>query len=454
MIDSSLPTDNDLSANPFHVLGATTRDNLTKISELADERALLVDPDDCQKARAELANPRSRLSAEIAWLPGVSPRRALATVEAVGDEDSDFSELPALAMANVLSARLAFVANRENAILSSLFDLAGAVEAVDPESVLRDINEDRSVAGIPLVRDEETVLSELAARRRRFRDVTTRVLDNLPTKSLVRVVTELAAKSTSGGSIHAPALIEDIVDHYEAAAQPFLKGESENIERVLGQIRTQSSRGGVALDKSLESLKALIANWSLVSKPMQLVCRSKGIDHPASTSIAFEIRSLSLEMNNDRGKPEISAKLTELVKAEFHLLSVFSERAAEDESALTDILSNREQAKRSQEEFERSLSYSADVGAVFKERVEISAAGLRWKGRFIKLDAMDRMRWGGTRHSVNGIPTGTTYEIHVGAGASTIDISLRNQTTFSELIDRLWRGVGFRIHRSKLRQRR
>ena len=65
----------DLLQNPFYILNATQRDNRHKIMELAEERSLLSDADACMAARAVLTNPRKRLSAEIAWLPGVTPER-------------------------------------------------------------------------------------------------------------------------------------------------------------------------------------------------------------------------------------------------------------------------------------------------------------------------------------------------------------------------------------------
>lgn len=62
--------------NPFFVLGASTRDDRRRILELADQRSLEIDDDVCQKARSQLTSPRQRLTAEIAWLPGISPRKA------------------------------------------------------------------------------------------------------------------------------------------------------------------------------------------------------------------------------------------------------------------------------------------------------------------------------------------------------------------------------------------
>ena len=65
----------NLLQNPFYILNATQRDNRQRIIALAEEQSLLSDADKCMAARAELTNPRKRISAEVAWLPGVVPER-------------------------------------------------------------------------------------------------------------------------------------------------------------------------------------------------------------------------------------------------------------------------------------------------------------------------------------------------------------------------------------------
>ncbi len=48
-----------LRENPFSVLGAKTRDNWHRIGEMAEEKALHLDHDTCQKARSDLTNLRA-----------------------------------------------------------------------------------------------------------------------------------------------------------------------------------------------------------------------------------------------------------------------------------------------------------------------------------------------------------------------------------------------------------
>ena len=66
----------DLLHNPFYILKAAQQDNRQRIIELAEERSLLSDVDACMEAKSILTIPRKRISAEIAWLPGVPPERA------------------------------------------------------------------------------------------------------------------------------------------------------------------------------------------------------------------------------------------------------------------------------------------------------------------------------------------------------------------------------------------
>ena len=100
----------DLLQNPFHILTASPRDNRRRIMELADERSLLLDSSQCMAARSDLTNPRKRLSAEIAWLPGIGPKRAdemLSLLESSPTDLLSVDKLSSTARANLLAAGLA-----------------------------------------------------------------------------------------------------------------------------------------------------------------------------------------------------------------------------------------------------------------------------------------------------------------------------------------------------------
>jgi hypothetical protein len=104
-----------------------------------------------------------------------------------------------------------------------------------------------------------------------------------------------------------------------------------------------------------------------------------------------------------------------------------------------------EEAGNKAEGWRREITYEANVGAIFKDKLRISPEGIEWEGRRWDLDSITRVRWGGTRHSVNGIPTGTTYSITFGNDSNYESIELRKETIYSNFIDRLWRAVGVRL---------
>ena len=141
----------------------------------AEEQALHLDAETCQKARADLTNPRTRLSAELAWLPGLSPRRASALVETLKSQPWDIRQedgLPALAKANLLAAASEVVDAdfSSDEVSDFIHDFALLVDDIDPEDVLRSINEDRAVSGFPEVRDIDLIEAELAERKRYYRN--------------------------------------------------------------------------------------------------------------------------------------------------------------------------------------------------------------------------------------------------------------------------------------------
>ena len=67
--------------------------------------------------------------------------------------------------------------------------------------------------------------------------------------------------------------------------------------------------------------------------------------------------------------------------------------------------------------------------------------GIRWKGDTYPLDSITKVRWGGVRKSVNGIPTGTDYTIEIGDNRTLHVIQIKKEATYSGFIDALWRGV-------------
>jgi len=437
-----------LHKNPFSVLGATTRDNRSRLIELADEVALLADGDEAQKAQSILLNIRTRLAAEMGWLPGVAPRKAAAAVENLSTAAREATaELPPLPRANVLSASAQTMSDAvtPQEAASIFHRLALAVEDVDLAAVMRDINEDRSVAGFPPVRDEDAILEEFEARKGEYRKAINDVLDRLPSRTLVKVMDAVVQKGTKEGSEHAPALVQEIVASYEFGLRGFIEAESSIVDRLVKRGGAVAVHGEAHVIPVIDEIKKVAANFNEIVGPAQLVAKTNGIDHVATHNLAIAIRDLAITLHNEHGFVDTPARITAFLNDHFGLLDTVADQVSQDLAYLKEAEEGKKKSEAERTEFEREITYSAEIGVMFKDKVSISPAGVSWQNNHIALEAVTRLRWGGTRHSVNGIPTGTAYMIMLGDGRSSFTINTRKGDIYGNLVDRIWRAIGGRL---------
>jgi hypothetical protein len=439
-----------LHKSAFATLGATVRDDRRRIVELAEEKSLELDHEVCQKARSDLTNPRTRLNAEITWLPGVSPRKASQLLDGLLSDAMALrneSGLPTLSHLNILSAALDVVDSDYDANDLSAFitEIAYLCEELDPEDVLRDINEDRAVSGFPEVRALDHVEAELAERKRYLRSSIKDALDRLPPLTLIEVMTNTVDGVTAGGEIHAPELIDDLVDSYEVETQSILQSEAENIHKLIKLAREHADAGESSIRNYVEKIESVTRNWDRIAQPIQLSAKARGIDHDPSRDLAYEIRSLAIDLFNKHDMLILSQKLTGLIQELFAEVPEIADRVEADADALAEIFEEREQAESRREDWAREITYHAEIGVMFKDTLSMSPRGISWKGQSFPLESITRVRWGGVSHSINGIPTGTSYTIAFGDRNSEAVIELKKQDVYNTFIDKLWRAVCVRL---------
>jgi hypothetical protein len=431
-----------LHANPFCILGVTPRDDRRKIVESAEERALQLDGNLCSKARSDLTNPRTRLSCEMAWMPGVAP----ATVEKVLRMLADSPQavlaepgLTSLALANLMSAACERVPMEEPiaSVARFMSDFADLVDSIDPEAVLRDVNADRVIAGFPEVRGMELVAEELTERRRAYRLALKNLLDTMYPEKLIATMTEVVRQGTNGGDKPGTTLIEDLVDSYEVEAQGFLHRERENITSLIKSALETAPRGEIAVIPIMARLETIARKWVEVAQPIQICARSRGFVHTVSREVANDLRNLGIELNNKHGMPNQVRRMTELLQEIFAQLPELAERLEEDAEAIAGFGEQTEQ---------HNVNFRANLGGkIFKREFEISAEGLHWRRRTFPLDSITRIRWGGTRQIVLGVQTDANYVIGFGDNRTEQIIELSNTALCDVFIERLWRAVCVRL---------
>ena len=439
-----------IQQNPFALLGVTTRDDRRRIVELAEEKSLELDHDACQKSRSDLTSPRMRLSAEMSWLPGVSPGKAAQFVSTLHSDPMSLREesgLPTLAHLNLLASAFEAVDGNDSAddVAEFIQEMAYLVDDLSAEQVLRDINEDRSVSGFPEVKGIEQVEAELSERKRYYRNAIKDALNRLPPASLVDAMTAAVDQITGGGEDHAPELIDDLVDSYAVETQGFLQKEAESVEKLINAARDSATSGEKVVKPIVDKLVVVARNWDKVAQPIQLSAKARGIDHDPSHEIAYSIRSLAIDLFNEHDMLDQSQRLTGLIQELFAELPEVVERVEQDSEALADIFQNRKMNEAQKDEWARDITYRAEVGVMFKDVLSISPDGLSWKNQRFPLDSVTRVRWGAVRHSVNGIPTGTTYTLAFGDNRSEAVVELKKESTYSTFLEKLWKAVVIRL---------
>lgn len=347
----TMATDEDqriaLLGNPFALLGATLRDSKARIVELADEASLSLDHDLCQQARADLTNARTRLSAEIAWLPGVAPRKVGELVESIRTNPMSVKTLkglPVLAHCNLLSAAFDAVdAQRESSKLGGMvIDLACLVDDLNPDDIALDINEDRAVSGFPEVRGVEQIEEQLAERKRQYRKAVQGALGRLDTEDLISLMTNVVELARASGKGHLPEFIDELVDGYAIETKDFLEKEAANIDKLVEAGREKANAPDAVLTKVIDHLELVVRNWCKVAKPVAMSFTSRGLEHDESIRLAASIRGLAIDFFNEHDKVKEARRLTLLLKEQFKDLPELMERVNADEAVLQDVAEKRE----------------------------------------------------------------------------------------------------------------
>jgi|JI10StandDraft_1071094.scaffolds.fasta_scaffold140725_2 hypothetical protein len=433
-----------LERNAFWVLGASTRDDRRRLIELADEHSLEHDTQACHKARADLSNPRTRLTAELSWLPGLAPSRAAQLVQKALDDPMSITGetgLPALTHANLLAAAIERLDERINAsTMANLIErLARLVSECMPDAIARYLNEDRTIAGFPPV-TPDLVSNELQARVYYYRTAIKECLDRIPTTELIKAITSVVDNATKSGSVHAPMLVDEVVSVYELESQSFLQQEATNIGKIVLAIESEAEQKGIAVNQFIDVLAQVLLKWDTVAQPIQLNTQARGQQHEISRDVALSIRGLAITLTNKYGYVAESQRLTQLVQSVFAELPEVRERVEEDAATLQQIIRTQQQTIAELEEWGRAITYQVEIGILFKQTFRISPEGIAWKNRTYSLASITRVRWGGVRQS-----GGTQYTIGFGDSISEAMISLSREQVFLSIVEKLWLAVGTRL---------
>jgi hypothetical protein len=258
---------------------------------------------------------------------------------------------------------------------------------------------------------------------------------------LIEAVTSIVETATDGGEQHASELIDSLVDSYEVDAQGFLQKEAENLNRLIEAARAAAKRGAEEVRPVVAKIVDVARNWDRVAQPIQLCARARGVEHQLSSEIGYSLRSLAVDLFNEHDMLDAAQGLTELLQELFSELPELADRVSEDEEALDEIFQNRNEAQSRKAKWAESITYQVEWGVIFKDRLAISPEGIIWKGMKYPLNSITAVYWGGVRNQY-----GTKYTISFKSKQGPYSsIEPPNETIYTSIIEKLWRGVCIRL---------
>lgn len=303
-----------LHLNPFALLEASPQDGAQRLHERATHRRADLSHADRISALTSLLDPKARLAVELRWLPGVTPLGARLLLSAMlhgTDCIRDIDLMPPLARANALVALMQLHPNRLTvaAFARLLVELDECCVAIGRAPVLKDINQDRQLAGIQPVPHDYPLEAAIERRQRELAEDVHRVLDGLPTHDIIHLHTELARCASAGGTSPATVFANTLVRRYEEAAAAFIAKETESCERIGAEILRRAPRVDDDLANHLDALIAMTRNLAGVGRPMLLLARGANRSWAPAVTATANIHRLAARLQGFAGRAEIAEEL-------------------------------------------------------------------------------------------------------------------------------------------------
>ncbi len=323
----------DIGDNPFHILDVSIGDTREEIAN-AYENALIDGQHDEQvllQAHQALVAPKTRLQAELSWLPGVPPSRARSIVDQI-KKSADISEivkttreLSGLAAANVF-VTLCGKFQGEEALIRGLI---ASYDGVSKELAILAINEDRTVSGFPKV-DAGLVSKTLPRITEIHGRTAVRSISSAqhPGNLMTGIVEDFLP--TTGGSRE---FLEEVARHYDGWSAPTLRHIKDQIDE-----RVQQLRDGSETKEPVSQIVQLLVEWDEYSQPCQLIEEAKGLDERRSKELYDELRDLCLWLANEQSQFESALKISEALLDTFPELPTVVVQTADDIGALESLI--------------------------------------------------------------------------------------------------------------------
>lgn len=435
-----------IKENPFYILGATTRDNRQKIQELVDEKSLSLDMSVCTEARAVLTNPRRRLSAELAWFPGVSIRQTKTIIKELEDKElsaETLEHLSSLAGVNVVLSYLdsgvkLTAKNLENAI----FTLARSYESIKPETVMNVINEDRSISGFPEVTDLSVIQEELTELKNNAMHVLQQAMSSLSLDTSNKIMLHLMERAQKEKASY--ALLDDVIDQvYVMIVQKDKDSIESNVIEAIKKIENAMDKKATSkatLNKLADELLEELEAFDNIMQPIQLSTQRRGLEHDFTREIAHKVEDLTVAIIKKTRDFALAEKIMKRAKELFVEVGSVNESLSMGLDAINKI-------QQDDKAFEESIKYKYTKNSFWggSTTLSLDSKHIVYGDTKYNTDDITHIRYGTTKRYQNGVYMGTDTFVAFGTDETDTRITMLDESEFFKFIDCLMKAVGVRI---------
>ncbi len=330
----------DLTSSAFHILKAGYDTDRSDIAELVEDAEFdeVFEPQIIQRAQQSLLAPNARLEQEISWLPELSQAQTSNVLSLVASGDlqaliETSKHAPELAKANIL-AHFAGTGNVSDRLFHAL---VSAWDEIDHENILTFLNDNRLSAGFPSVERPQmrNALVELEKKHARSAAVGIWSLDR-PGEVMDRIVEAELRRHPSS------SFLEQFVRNYDTFSEPDLARISDEIDKVISEAENTDAD----LEELVTKASDLLVRWDDVNQPVQVYEQYQGHEEGRSKRIYEKLRSLCLDLANNRREFTEARRLSEALLRTFPELESVAEVLKGDVAALENL---DEQQKKHEE---------------------------------------------------------------------------------------------------------
>jgi len=320
-----------LTTNSFWVLKASYASNHAEISDLVEDAEFdeIHAQDLIQRSQQALLSPIARLDQELSWLPELSAAQIDQIRSFLNTRRSDelleaIAFLPDLPKANVL----AHLCGTNCADETLLKELLRSWDEVDRLSLLDFLNSQREIACFPQVEKSQLFVSIEALETAHARSAALSVWRLGEPGKVMEQLVESELKKARASSI-----LTKFVREYDILSEPHLAKISGAIDQQIELARQPMPQ----LEVVTSEIAELLRQWDDVNQPVQVFEQHQGHEEARSKKIYEKLRSLCLELANERGEFRHAKRVSEALLHTFPELESVAEVLKGDVEALENL---------------------------------------------------------------------------------------------------------------------